>query len=66
MQRPKPDGIGQRGSVVEVVGAVVEVVVGGDVVTAEIGKCTEHASKKIFVGTSMHLFLSICFHGYMS
>ena len=43
MQRPKPDGIGQRGSVVEVGGAVVEVVVGGDVVTAE--KCTEQAIK---------------------
>lgn len=45
MQRPKPDGIGQRGSVVEVGGTVVEVVVGGDVVAAEIGERTEQAIK---------------------
>ena len=46
-QRPKPDGIGQRASVVEVGGAVVETVVGGDVAAAEIGEFTQHAFIKL-------------------
>ena len=65
-QRPKPDGIGQRASVVEVGGAVVEVggavVVGGDVAAAEIGEFTQHAIKTDLRWSSLHLFLSICFH----
>ena len=65
-QRPKPDGIGQRASVVEVGGAVFEVggavVVGGDVAAAEIGEFTRHAIKTDLRWSSLHLFLSICFH----